>query len=218
MGSYIAAILDPRRASAPGLPADGAWWERLETGYDLGWQVADATSSTADELVLEHTGMIWGGNAAAVLAPRRRAGVAVLLNSGAERAGPIARAILRSTDGAPLPPPSKAAPWETPDTWAAAFLAAAAALLLGCLAHGKRATGQLRRGEREWRPTAPGIARAAVLAGLAAETVRRAFLAAGPPPEALPATVAQALPVLALSASALLVLAAATGLAPRRAR
>ena len=215
MGSYLKALLDPMSSHASAPVPRGKWWEQLETEYDLGWSVQPEADWLHGEFVLEHTGKIWGGHTAVVLAPRRQAGVAVLVNLGTDRASRIARAILAFRFGAPLPQPARMSRTENPDLWARVFLISAAGLFAAIFWYGARALRQVRRGIRSRQVTPWGIARATVLVGLAAKLVHTAAWAATPPHAALPTTIGIALPVLVASVTALLLLAAATGLFPR---
>ncbi len=215
MGAYMDALLDPESTHTIIPNSARAWWENLEQDYDLGWSVQTAAEWLDGEFVLEHTGEIWGGNTAAVLAPQRRAGVAVLTNLGTNRASRVARAILRSRDGSQLPPPRRMSRTEIPDTWAMAFLASAAALFAAILGYGPRMLWQVRRGMRTWQPTGWRVARASALTSLAVALIHRAFWGSGPPLGAFPTTVRLALPALVASVTALLLLAATVGLAPK---
>ena len=214
MSSYMTALLDPlsRHASAPIPRSD--WWEQLEPDYDLGWSVQAEAGWLDGEFVLEHTGKIWGGHTAVALAPRRHAGVAVLVNLGTDRASRIARAILASRFGAPLPQPARMSRTEDPDFWARVFLVSAAGLFAAIFWYGARVFRQVRRRIRSGQVAPWGIARAAVLVGLAATLIHSAAWST-PPHAALPTTIGIALPVLVAGVTAMLLLAAATGLFPR---
>ena len=215
MSSYLTALLDPHsiHVSAPIPRSD--WWEQLEPDYDLGWSVQAAADWLDGEFVLEHTGKIWGGHTAVALAPRRHAGVAVLINLGTDRASRIARAIMASRFGAPLPRPATMTRTENPDFWAQVFLVLAAGLFAAIVWYGARVFRQVRRGIRSRQVAAWGIARAAVLVGLAAKLIHSAAWSGTPPHAALPTTIGIALPVLVASVTAMLLLAASTGLYPR---
>ncbi len=215
MGTFMAVLLDPtsHEEAFPALRRD--WWLGLEPGYDLGWHVHAQADWLDGELVLEHSGNIWGSNTAIVLAPRLQSGVGVLTNLDAGRAGPMARAILRNLGGKPLPE-AEAAGWrDRPDAWAIAFLAIAGGLLLAVAALAARVARQLRRGHRAWDPTGLRAARSICLAGLGVWLLHRHFLDPAAPPETLPTTVRQALPALVAGTAALLVSTAAVGLAPK---
>ena len=218
MSKYMQALLDPQPAGNGGVLPGGAWWEFLEGSYDLGWAVQAEAEWLAGELVLEHTGKLWGGSTAIVLAPRRGDGVAVLTNLGSTRAIAVARAILRSRDGSPLPAPRRLGRGEVPDTWAMIFLAAAAGILLATLGLALTAWRQVRRGTREWQPTAWRKARAAVLAGLSVALLCGLLWGTDPPRAALPTTIRTTLPALVTSVTGLLLLTAVTGLVPTRRR
>ena len=215
MGSYLAALLDPlsRHDSAPLRRSD--WWEQMEPDYDLGWSVQAEADWLDGDFVLEHTGKIWGGHTAVALVPRRHAGVAVLVNLGTDRASRIARAVLASRFGVPLPQPARMSRTENPDFWARVFLVSAAGLFAAIFWYGARVFRQVRRRIRSRQVTPWGIARATVLVGLAVKLVHSAGWAATPPHAALPTTIGIALPLLVASVTALLLLAAATGLFPR---
>ncbi len=216
MGAYMAALLAPElvRDDFPTLSSE--WWVSLEPHYDQGWTVHAQADWLGGDLVLEHTGDIWGSNTAVVLAPRRRTGVAVLANLDAGRAGPLARSILIAVNGSPLPQPQKASVADRPDAWAVAFLAAAAAAFLALGWHGSRVVREVRRGHRAWDPRGMWIARSAVLVALGAWLIYRFFGNPGTPHAALPTTVGQALPALVAGATGLLLLGAVSGLAPKR--
>ena len=218
MSTYMAALLDPQLAGNGAQYSPRAWWERLEANYDLGWTVQTEAEWLEGELVLEHTGEIWGGSTAIVLAPQRRAGVAVLVNLGSSRAGAVARAILRSRDGSPLPRPERMDRGEIPDTWAVIFLAAAAGVFLATLGRGPFVWRQVRHGTRAWQPTGWRVARSAVLTGLAIALLDGLLWGTDPPRAALPSTVRTSLPALVASVTGLLLLTAVTGLVPKRKR
>ena len=218
MGRYMEALLDPESALLDVPDSESAWWEQLEPDYDLGWSVQTEAVWLDGEFVLEHTGEIWGGNTATVLAPHRRAGVAVLTNLGTNRAKRIARGILGSRVGSQLPPPRKMSRTEIPDTWALAFLASAAAFFAAVLSYGLRAWWQVQRGIRTWCPTHWGVTRALALATLAVALIHRASWGSVSHLAAFPSTVRLALPTLVASVTALLLLAATVGLAPKRGR
>ena len=216
MGTYIARLLDPAQ-SPLGAPDSGrSWWEQLGPEYDLGWMIDPDADWLDGEVVLEHTGKIWGGQTAVVLAPRRRAGTAVLINLGTDRALGMARQILLSRLGMGEPKPARMNAWESPDNWAMAFLVSAAGLFAVAGWSGRRFALQIRSGERAWQPGGLGIARAGLLGVLAVALVGTALQWTGPPRAALPSTVRWALPALVGSVTALLSVVASAGLAPRR--
>ena len=218
MSKYMEALLDPQPADNGTRLPHGAWWELLEGNYDLGWAVQAEAEWLGGEYALEHTGKMWGGSTAIVLAPRRRNGVAVLANLGSSRAGPMARAILRSLEGSPLPRPERISRGEIPDTWAMIFLASSVGVLLVILGRALSVGRQIRRGARTWRPTIWRSARAVVLGGLAVFLIHGLLWGTDPPREALPTTIRTALPALVASVIGLLLLAAVTGLVPKRGR
>lgn len=215
MGVYMASLLDPM-ATRTGDPNPGApWWDQLGSDYDLGWNVSEETEWLDDQLVLEHTGSLWGADTAVVLAPERGIGAAVLVNMGTSRAGEIARAVVRSRDGTPLPEPLRTSRMEIPDTWARIFLMSAAAIFGVLLWYGLRVWLQVRLGTRGWNASTNRIIRAVVLVTLAFILILNFYWGSEPPLPALPTTIQTALPALAASVSALLLLAAAAGLLPR---
>ena len=215
MGMYMAALLDPMAAQARGPHPGGAWWDRLGPDYDLGWSVSKEAEWLDGQLILEHTGSLWGADTAVVLAPERGIGVTVLVNMGTSRAGEMARAVLRSRDGAPLPAPHRTSRIELPDTWAQVFLVSAAGLFGALLWYGLRVWRQVRSGARAWNAAGSQIIRAAVLASLAVALIYSIYWGSEPPLPALPTTMQSALPALAASVSGLLLAAAAAGLLPK---
>ena len=82
---------------------------RLTPPYDLGWFVTPLASWLDGSLVLEHTGDVWGGNTAAMIAPERKLAVVVLINAGVGRAEQIARGALARAAGLPGADPGVAA-------------------------------------------------------------------------------------------------------------
>ena len=215
MGVYMASLLDPMATQAGDPDAGGAWWDRLGPDYDLGWAVSEDTEWLDDQLVLEHTGSLWGADTAVVLAPERGIGAAVLVNIGTSRAGEIARAVVRSRDGTPLPEPHRESWMELPDTWAQIFLMSAAAIFGVLLWYGLRVWRQVRLGARAWNASTNRIIRTVVLVILAFILILNFYRGSEPPLPALPTTIQTALPALTASVSALLLLAAATGLLPK---
>ena len=214
MGAYLTALLAADGTTRGSAALDADWWEGFQPDYDFGWFVEPAADWLDGDFALVHTGEIWGANSAVALAPRRGHGVAVLLNLGTVRAGSMARAILASLDGTPLPP-AKAVPLtEVADHWAIAFLATTVVLLAAMTVYGTVALRHLRDGRRAWRIEAPGIIRAAALMVLAVVLPAVAAWGPGPPFSAYPATVRLALPPLVGCVVALFLFAAALGLAP----
>jgi len=205
MARYLAALLGPRL-----LGVDN-WWRQLEGNYDYGWQVDRAARWLGGELVLYHGGNLWGVNTAVVLAPRWRAGVAVLIPMGTDRALPIARALMQSLLGLPLPVPQRM-PWaENPDHWAMALLAVA----LGFYVTSARYVVALCRTRKQGGPSqarALQWIRAGALLFGAAYIPYALYGGSIPPLDALPSTIRVALPQLAWSATTLLVASALHGL------
>ena len=140
----------------------------------------------------------------------------MLANLDAGRAGPLARAILKWLDGSPLPQPKKSSVAERPDTWAIAFLAAAAAAFVAMGWYGARFLRLLREGRRAWHPRGIRVVRSAVLAVLGVWLIYRFFGNPETPHAALPTTVGQILPALVTGAAGLLFLGAVSGLASKR--
>lgn len=215
MGVYMVSLLDTMANQAGDPDPGGAWWDRLGPDYDLGWTVSKETEWLADQLVLEHTGSLWGADTAVVLAPERGIGAAVLINMGTSRAGDIARAVLRTRYGTPLPEPHRTSRMEIPDTWARIFLMCAAAIFGLLLWYGLRVGRQVRSGARAWNAPTSRIIRAVVLVMLALILILNFYWGSEPPLPALPTTIQTALPALAASVSILLLVAAAAGLLPR---
>ena len=213
MGRYLAFLMRPPAAGPGSAILDPEWWEKLGKGYDLGWFVQTEAAWLEGELVLEHAGDIWGGNTAAVLAPRLGAGVAVLTNAGMNRANAMVRAVLLHLRGLESPVARRASAAERPDTWAIGFAAATVLLLIVLLLYAGRVRRQWRAGERRWSATGWRMARAVLLAGLGIG-VLYALFGAAPPLRVFPTTVKLALPALALTVVVLFFFAALAGLLP----
>lgn len=159
MAEFLAAALEGRVAGI----------ERPETlapPYDAGWFVRGQGSL----LVLEHSGDTWGANAAVVLVPARRLGVAVLANAGLQRALDLARAIAAWRLGATLPPARRPAWYLVADNWAMLFGALSLVTLAALVLLWRRTLGQLRRGQRIWA-LPPGVWERGRLLLLAAMTL-----------------------------------------------
>lgn len=139
MAAFLAAALAGRVA---GLENP----ETLAPPYDAGWFVRRQGTL----LVLEHSGDTWGANAAALLVPDRRLGVAVLVNAGVQRALEMARAIAAWRLGNALPPPRRPPWYVVADNWAMLFGALSLAALAALVPVWRRAGGELGRGERTW--------------------------------------------------------------------
>ena len=216
MGRYMTALLDSSALPAAQSSRLPPWWGRLVPAYDLGWTVSSNTEWLDGQLVLEHTGSLWGADTAVVLAPAHAIGAAVLINMGGSRAGEIARALVRNRVGSPLPEPRRGSRLEMPDFWAKVFLAAATAIWGVLLPWGLRLRRQFRQGARRWCPEKLRIVRSAALAIMALALATSPLWRSGPPSAALPTTIQTAIPTLSLSISALLASAAAAGLIPPR--
>ena len=215
LGAFLLFLLNPERSPVGAKFLGPDWWRSLAASYDLGWFALPAADWLDGQFVLEHTGKLWGASTAAALVPDRRFGVAVLANLGTERAGPIARAMLRRLAGTPLPAPQQANRAEIPDTWAAGFALSAAVFFVATAVYAWSGWRQFRSGKRVWHPVGWRCGRAAILAALAAGLWLRLFRGSGPPLAALPTTVGLALPVLAASVTGILLVTAALGLLPR---
>ena len=211
MAAYLDVLLNLKSGDFEFLHSSGPWWELLEPGYDLGWSVQENPGWLDEDLILEHTGNIWGGHTAAIVAPRSHSAVAVLGNLGTSRARTIARAIMRSLGGTKLPVAERANRWEIPDTWAIVLLAIA--IVLGGLAgwFGWLTSHQLQSGTREWQPNAWRIGRSAILGALAITLVYR-YHWGSPPHEAFPTTIQTALPFLVTCVCGVLLASAIRGL------
>jgi hypothetical protein len=211
MAAYLDVLLNLRPGDFEFLHASDPWWEFLEPGYDLGWSVEEDPGWLDEDLILEHTGKIWGGHTAAIVSPLSGSAVAVLGNLGTPRAQTIARAILRSLGGTKLPLAKKANRWEIPDTWAIVLLAAA--IVLGGFAGWMAwlTKRQITRGNRAWQPTAWRLGRSVILGALAVTLLYR-YNWAGPPHAALPTTIQTALPILVASVVGVLLASAIRGL------
>lgn len=215
MGLYMAALLDSSALPAGSAYSSGSWWDELATDYDLGWTVSRGTDWLDGDVVLEHTGSLWGADTATILAPSRGIGVTVLINLGTSRAGDMARAIVTSLRATPLPQPRSTDRTEIPDTWAMIFLIVSGGLAGVLIWYGSRLRREVRRGERTWTPTAARLVRGSFLAALVVTLVARIVQGSEPPLGALPTTIQTALPALAFSVSGLLLMAAVAGLLPK---
>lgn len=194
-----------------------AWLEnRRRSPYQMGWYVYRDAEWLGGDLVLEHTGFIWGANTAVVVSPRRGLAAAVLINAGTTRAGPVARGLLARAAGLRGAPPQRASFSSQADNWA--FVIAGSGGVLAFLTgfYSWRAWRDWRAGRRRlaWRSSRIQQIRAALLLLMAGTIVH--LLAGGVRPlSSLPSSLRVAIPLLGLSTSAVLVLAAVLGLAPR---
>ena len=211
MASYLESLVSARSGELAFLHSGAPWWSRFQSDYDLGWDSQRDPDWLDEELVLEHTGRIWGGDTAAIVAPLSRSAVAVLSNLGVARSQSIARAILRSLDGTKLPRAEKANRGEILDTWAIVILATAIGLggLAGRL--GWLTVRQLQRSSRQWQPTSWRVGRSAILSVLCV-TLIDLFYWGDTPQAALPTTIRTALPLLVTSVLAVLITTAIRGL------
>ena len=138
--------------------------------YDMGWNVAARAGWLKDTRVLQHSGDIWGANAAIALAPELQLGAVVLINLGAHRAEEIAQAILRAMAGLDLPPPAPT-PWTSvPDNWALCFTLAAVFIAVYLAWYGVKIEREFHRQERcfRWQKNWGAAIRAVLLGGMAA--------------------------------------------------
>jgi len=183
--------------------------------YHMGWFFHPDGEQFSGVFLWEHSGDVWGANSAAVLAPERNAGVAVLLNLGAHRASGIARGVLGLVRGR-FEPEAEHADWRAiPDNWAVLFTAggvvilAVAGFLIGRFARG------WRRGERRFeRPATGSLVRSLLLAGMSVYVLSLIFFSSIPL-RSYPTTMQFARPFLAGSAAFLLLTTAVLGLASR---
>lgn len=181
----------------------------LEPPYDSGWFVWTRADWAGGRRALEHSGDIWGANAAVVLVPEAGLGVAVLINAGLNHASDIARGVVRAvlTGAAPLP---SRPPWvRVADNWAMIFLAASSLATAGLIWYWLRLAQDLRRGRRAWAWPAGWWERGRLVL-LAAMAAYLTYLATGRPAGAIsrpPASLRLALPLLAAAAAAALLTA-----------
>jgi CubicO group peptidase (beta-lactamase class C family) len=182
----------------------------LDPPYDRGW-----FPQRGGRNWIEHTGEIWGANAAIVLAPEHKLAVAVLINAGVSRAGPIARGILARAAGLPAPEPQATPLSRQLDFWSFFLLAGALLIFAGTALFTRRVLIQLRRGEREivWNRLA--LARAVLLLAMSALLIYLPFNPAIPPLAAFPAGMRLALPLFTGAAVTLWIAAAVLGLLQR---
>ena len=215
MTRYLAATMG---GSFHGAPRGAGEWESASCApYCWGWFVQPRAGWLNGEVVLHHTGDIWGGNTAAVLAPRSGLGVVVLLNSGANRAGEIARAVIMRAAGL-AGPQAGATPWtKTPDNWAMCFTLAAGVLLAGLLAYLRSAWRELRHGQRTlvWKGERVRAMRAVFLFCLAAYLLYLLLGGSRPPVSHLPQSLKIGIYSLGGVSAALLLATAVLGMAPR---
>ena len=210
MGRYLEALLRPDGLGGSASLPPVEWWDEIEGDYDLGWAVDAKADWLNGEMVLEHSGDLWGASTAVVLAPALRAGVAVLANLGAYRANEMARSILRSTAGLEPFEPRRTPRSEIPDTWAIGFVVCAVFLMSAQALYLRR----VRRQRRRFSVTPWGAARSVVLLGLAAGLLLNLF-AAGRPWITFPTTARVALPLLALAAGGMMIFGGLLALMPR---
>jgi hypothetical protein len=203
LGRFLAAVLSGREELTPA-------GMRLDPPYDWGWFITPKAAWLDGSQVLEHTGDIWGGNTAVVMAPERRLGVAVLLNAGVDRAGEIARSVLVRAAGREGAAPRTAARINDPDFWAICFTVTSALILAGLVVWVVRLWAELRGGRRRmvWIHGWWAGARIALLLAMAGCCLMLALGDGGPPPASLPSTLRVALPFLATSFAGVLTAAA----------
>ena len=215
MGRYLRAWM----GELPGvlMPEAGWWNEDAAVGYDWGWFIIRRAGWLRHELVLEHSGDIWGSNAAAVLAPRRNVGVAILINMGAERALAIARSVLALAEGIDAQPPRTALLRSRPDYWAMWFMAASILMVVLAALYAVRVIGQVQRGVRALSTEPARLVRAVMLGFLGVFLIYLLASDFTPPLAVFPATIQIALPLLAVAVAAVLLCVGLLGLYPRRA-
>jgi CubicO group peptidase (beta-lactamase class C family) len=208
LGRYLAAVL--ARGAEP-------WWRDPQAApYHWGWFVEPNAAWLGGTLVLEHTGSLWGAAGAMIVAPELQLAVAVLANLGADRPGPMARAILARLAGGSLPPPRAGDPLERPDFWAIVFTGSSLAGLALLAAWGLRVRAQLRIGRRKWLRHPFRMVRAVAFVGMAAALPWMLITGSTPALAAFPATTRIAVPLLVAVAALALAMAGIFGLAPRR--
>lgn len=212
MGRYLSHLLGE---SSP----FGDWLEPdPQPGYDMGWFVRPHAAWLDGELVLEHTGYIWSGSTAAVVAPRRGLGVVVLTNAGIPRAGAIARNILAGLAGGREPMAVRSSPWESPDFWGILLTTAGLLMFVATGWRVHRALRDLRSGRRAWDHLSKARrVRATLLTVLAAALIVIVLGPSMPPIVCLPPAAQVALPLFVAAAVTVLLTAAVLGLSPRRA-
>jgi CubicO group peptidase (beta-lactamase class C family) len=214
MALLLSALLAPNSALGKRLAEN-----HLQPPYDMGWFISQGQAWPHDELLLKHTGFIWSGSTAAVLAPAGRAGAVVLINVGVPRAGPIAQQILAALTGSHPPLATRSPRLEDPDFWGVLLAAASVLILTLTLLWIGRVIAGLRSRRRAFRPGASlPLARAILLLGLALALPILAFGPATPPRPCLPQSAQLSLPLLVAAATLLLLTAAISGLTVRQPR
>ena len=184
--------------------------------YGLGWFVVPRSAFLNGARVLEHSGDIWGANAAVALAPERQLGVVILINAGVSRAGAIARGVLARLAGLPGPPPARRNWAESPDYWAICFVFVAGAIFCGLAVQLWRARIQFRLGQRrfELRNRGLAVARTGLLLGMSVYLLYTVVLRSFPLAITPPATLKVSLEILGPVVALLLATAGILGLAP----
>jgi len=190
---------------------------RLEPPYDWGWSVTPQAVELDGSLLLEHTGDLWGGSTAVLVAPDLKLAVAVLLNAGVDRAGPMARSVLARAAGRGGSQPEVASRLNDPDFWALCLTVTSFLIVAGLALYAYRIRNEFRRGERRiagvnspWER-----ARVVLLLVMAGCLLVLALDGWGPPPASLPSTLRVAWPLLACSFAGVLAAAALSGLTAR---
>ncbi len=218
MARYLAALLNGGLEGFNGSPPLAARVaDRNDSPYDMGWFIRTEADWLNQSRVIEHTGDIWGGNTAAVLAPHRKLAAVVLINAGAHRAGDIARNVLARAAGLPAPE-ARAAHWSShPDNWAICFTIAAVLLLLSLTAQLHRARRELRSGRRKfrWNRSAWEVGRLLVLVAMAGYLVYLLLGGGRIPVTSLPGTLTIGLRLLCAAVAALLLSTGVLTFAPR---
>ncbi len=144
MAVFLAAIL---RGEVEGLRPG----QPLAPPYDAGWFVHQRVEWAQGRPALEHSGDIWGANAALVVVPEADLGVAILINAGVNRALDVARAVASCVLGGAAPQPSRPHWTRVADNWAQIFAVVSALLLAYLAVYWARAAAQIRRRERVFR-------------------------------------------------------------------
>lgn len=212
----LAAFLGAVLRGEPDALADA---KALIPPYDAGWFVSPRAPWAGGRLVLEHSGDIWGANAAVLVIPEARLGVAVLVNAGLNRAGDVARGVAVCALGQPAPRAARPHWARVADNWALIFAVGAGLTAVALAAYWVRLTREIRQRGRSLRAPESWWERGR-LALLTAMAVYLLYLAAGRPGGAAthpPSSLRVALPALALAAAAALLTGACSALlGPRR--
>ncbi len=219
VGRWLSALLrGEEHAFGPAGRAASFFESPRDAVYQRGWFVRRRAPWLKDESVLEHSGFIWNGSTSAIVVPGRKLAVAVLMNTGTSRAAVIARGVLLRAAGLPAPSAARA-PWTSQtDNWAMCFIAGSVVLAVLLFVYLGRAWMEWRQGKRRIarRQDRQTWVRCILLAAMAA-TIVWLLAATHRPLASLPGSLRVALPMLAVTSAAVLVLAALLGMLPRQA-